>query len=203
MITAQQDVTSYLIARTLGVIDATHASTSDRPFRPEQSHEHEDTPDPSYSTAVPTILVSDESSSGTMQDESLPRPDAPREEVVAARAHEDRLRDAAHVAPVARRPSANSTSYFFTPHEEQSMALSGVGVFSPAGTRTSSPVTERTLLFDGSRRMNSLSELGTKSPQSFTLVEQADEDDESETPGLRKRARPPYASSSAEDDSSD
>ncbi|EIN11747.1 hypothetical protein PUNSTDRAFT_131902 [Punctularia strigosozonata HHB-11173 SS5] len=52
------DVTSYVIARTLGVIETTKASTSDK----AEMHE----------TSVPTLLVSDESNNSTALDTGTP-----------------------------------------------------------------------------------------------------------------------------------
>jgi hypothetical protein len=80
--------------------------------------------------------------------------------------------------------------YFFTPHEEHSMALSGVGVFSPAATRPSSPVIERkSILADSARSRIALgdSSINLASEAQELKAEGAD----SERHGLRKRAPPP------------
>jgi hypothetical protein len=106
-----QDVTSYVIARTLDAVDATRAPTSAGPA----------------TTDAPTILVS--------QEEALLSEDtSPASETLdTLREHEVRARATAQ----GRGP------YFFTPHEENSLTLSGVGVFSPAASRPGSPVLER------------------------------------------------------------
>jgi hypothetical protein len=114
MLICIQDVTSYVIARTLGAVDATRASTSAEPA----------------STDAPTILISQETTEGaTLAEDTPPTSDS----LETLREHEARLRATAH----GRGP------YFFTPLEEHSLALSGVGVFSPAASQPGSPVLER------------------------------------------------------------
>lgn len=77
------------------------------------------------STDTPAILISQE----TTDDASLAKDSPP----APASSSKLRLRTTAH----------GGGPYFFTPLEENSLALSGVGVFSPAASQPGSPVLER------------------------------------------------------------
>jgi len=113
----QQDISSYVIARTLGVVDAVKASTSDKVTQVQveaptiriQPSGGESSAD---SLGSSTILVSNANSTDSIaENEQLGRaPEHPKE-------------------------------YFAT----DNLKLSGVGILSPAGTRPSSPVLTRSM----------------------------------------------------------
>jgi len=123
------DVTSYIIARTLGVIDATKASTSDRgSLRPVVVVEGTD-------AEPPSIIVQSASISGSMPTS----PSIPAD--VSQPLEKLRLGiDTSH-------PQHQS---FLSSLYEGNPALAGVDVFSPAASTPPSPTIER-------RRFGSLS----------------------------------------------
>lgn len=108
-----KDVASYVIARTLGVIDATKASTSG-------GHDRAD--------AKPSIVVHSDSESNTSNSSSHMQPDPSRDEFDGA--------GLPHTTPPAsyfRNPT----------EEEGNLQLSGVGTFSPAPSQPGSPTLQR------------------------------------------------------------
>ncbi|KAH7929816.1 hypothetical protein BV22DRAFT_1028992 [Leucogyrophana mollusca] len=111
------DVTSYVIARTLGVVEDVKASTSDNPVM--------------VAADTPSILVQDLSSPSYSEDVSS----ADEELLKGAQGHDtgSQLSDA---TADDLRPQA-----FFAGEED--VQLSGVGVFSPAASQPSSPVLSR------------------------------------------------------------
>jgi len=130
------DIASYVIARTLGIIDDVKASTSDK----ETVHATSDAPAIRvYEAATPPSLSSSSSSIVT---------ESGRQSLLnsADHAQHNRLR---------RPPDLNAESFtgahasengslpqaYFT--EENSMKLAGVGVFSPAVSRPPSPTMTR------------------------------------------------------------
>lgn len=113
-----QDLSSYIIARTLGVVDAVKASTNDKPVFPVTR------------IKPPSILI---------EDMSTLTPD---------------LTDSTHAAGIPVSPSDSITSTDEEPGGLAAFAsldasmfsndkLSGVGVFSPASSRPSSPTLSR------------------------------------------------------------
>lgn len=168
-----------MIARTLGVIDDTRASTSDQ-----------DKTDTMMSSSNPTILVSDESR-GAALDSDLPTPSTSSAAFSAAREQEGRLRGAADHRVPQMHVELGPPSHFFAGGEDR---LSGVGVFSPAASQPPSPRLERrSLVSEGEgprRRAGSLSwqsTLNLSSGDSFTLLE-GEEGSEGESGALlRKR----------------
>jgi hypothetical protein len=126
-----QDVTSYIIARTLGVIDDTKASTSDREsLHPvavvEGAH-----------TKPPAIIV---------QSASMPiSPSVPADAGQPLGEMGEKLRLEIGCSRSHLHQSESSSSLY-----EGNPALAGVGVFSPAASTPPSPTLER-------RRVGSLS----------------------------------------------
>ncbi|KAF8200657.1 hypothetical protein BJ912DRAFT_1054166 [Pholiota molesta] len=120
------DIASYVVARTLGVIDDVKASTSDKATI-HASH------------ATPTIRVhgvGTPSSESTFSDSDH---DSFLDSSIRRRSRGSLVDDAAP-AGEARRPSQPSLFYV---GEDNSLKLSGVGVFSPAGSQPSSPTLSR------------------------------------------------------------
>ena len=125
-----QDVTSYIIARTLGVIDDTKASTSDR------GSLHNVAVAEGTNTEPPTIIVQSASIAGSM-------PASPSVPMDIARPSEKPQFGIDSSHPRHQSPSTSSLY-------EGNPALAGVGVFSPAASTPPSPTIER-------RRFGSLS----------------------------------------------
>jgi hypothetical protein len=176
------DVTSYVIARTLGVIDDTKASTSDT----KRDAEDEEKSGLVLDSANPTILVSDESGVG-LADGTLPTPSASTPTLATARAQEAQLQQTVKppIQGRQRSPSEShsTTPFFFSPHEEHSLQLSGVGVFSPAASRPGSPdIGKRSSV--ASSRQSSMSLSGS---HTFTVVEEEEPHESREGSGLRQR----------------
>lgn len=125
-----QDVTSYIIARTLGVIDDTKASTSDR----ESLHPVTAVEGPH--TKPPAIIV---------QSASMPiSPSIPTDAGQPLGEMGEKLR--LEIDRSRPHPQSESSSSLY----EGNPALAGVGVFSPAASTPPSPTLER-------RRVGSLS----------------------------------------------
>lgn len=124
-------MTSYIIARTLGVIDDTKASTSDR------GSLHNVAVAEGTDTTPPTIIVQSASVAGSM-------PISPSVPADTGRPLEKPQFgiDGSHPRP--QHQSSSSSLY------EGNPALAGVGVFSPAASTPPSPTIER-------RRFGSLS----------------------------------------------
>ncbi|KZT26671.1 hypothetical protein NEOLEDRAFT_1062185 [Neolentinus lepideus HHB14362 ss-1] len=115
------DVTSYVIARTLGVVDVTEVSTSDS-----------DKLESMLKDSTPTILLNDESQQTLSEDDT-------GTENSSYQGH-----DAHNTLSKHSRDSAGvelPTAYFVTLTDD-SMKLSGVGVLSPAASRPSSPTVD-------------------------------------------------------------
>ncbi|TDL25918.1 hypothetical protein BD410DRAFT_783907 [Rickenella mellea] len=110
------DVTSYVIARTLGVIDSTKASTSDK-----RVHDNGRAVDGIPQSAPPSISA----------DESDNKRTTSHGQTIAV------------TDTSARSERDSPPAYFFSPSEERTLKISGAGVFSPAVSRPSSPPTER------------------------------------------------------------
>ncbi|KAJ8469446.1 hypothetical protein ONZ51_g8991 [Trametes cubensis] len=109
------DVASYVIARTLGVIDETKASTSGELETSEHLHANK-----------PAIVIHDDDSSAS----------SPPDDTRAAYEKREGDGHALHMTP----PS----SYFRNPTEEEgNLQLSGVGTFSPAPSQPGSPTLQR------------------------------------------------------------
>ncbi|EPQ57306.1 hypothetical protein GLOTRDRAFT_127665 [Gloeophyllum trabeum ATCC 11539] len=175
------DVTSYVIARTLGVVDDTKASTSDS-----------DKPESMLKDSNPTILVSDESHQALSESDSGMDPISLREH----RGHNTRF-NLSRNKPDLEMPKA----YFVTPTED-SMKLSGVGVFSPAGSRPSSPTIDRRPKLPMSEQQQGVvrdaswqESLGSSSGESSYVMWETDSSPEDAESALRKRTRPDADSS--------
>jgi len=111
------DVTSYVIARTLGVVDSTKASTSDK----HAPH----TPGAADSVALHTPATASGDADGTRKGHR--------------QGPQGRLK--LDVQDVLHQPLYDSPpSFFFSPSEEK---LSGAGLFSPVASRPASPPVER------------------------------------------------------------
>jgi len=129
-----QDVTSYIIARTLGVIDDTKASTSDRESLHTAAVAKETYTEP------PSIIVQSASIAGSM-------PTTPSIPVDTGRPLDGRVEKLQFgIAGSHSQHQSSSTSSLY----EGNPALAGVGVFSPAASTPPSPTIER-------RRFGSLS----------------------------------------------
>jgi len=119
------DVTSYIIARTLGVIDDTKASTSDREsLHPVTVVEGTD-------AKPPTIIVQSASVPGSL----LNSPSVPAD--VGRPLDEIKEKLQLEIDRSITHPQSSSSLY------EGNPALAGVGVFSPAASTPSSPTIER------------------------------------------------------------
>jgi len=136
-------VTSYIIARTLGVIDDTKASTSDREsLHPVAVVEGTD-------TKPPAIIVQSASVAGSMPiSPSVPADVGQPLGEVGEKLQLETDRSHSH-------PQSSSSSSLY----EGNPALAGVGVFSPAASTPPSPTIER-------RRFGSLSKGSTMTPLS-------------------------------------
>lgn len=140
-----QDVISYVIARTLGIVDDVKASTSDA------------TGDATMSPSAPTpILMQDSPPAAGGVDVSG---DPSFADGVAEDQHRDHIHGNegdelyTHHAHDKHRPQA-----FFTGEED--LQLAGVGVFSPAASQPPSPELARIKLtmFDGLESVKKISE---------------------------------------------
>lgn len=136
-------MTSYIIARTLGVIDDTKASTSDR------GSLHTVAVAEGTDTETPTIIVQSASIAGSM-------PTTPSVPVDIGRPLE-KLQFGIDGSHSQHQSSSTSSLY------EGNPALAGVGVFSPAASTPPSPTIER-------RRFGSLSK-GSSGITPFTPLE--------------------------------
>ena len=136
-------MTSYIIARTLGVIDDTKASTSDREsLHPVAVVEGTD-------TKPPAIIVQSASVAGSMPiSPSVPADVGQPLGEVGEKLQLETDRSHSH-------PQSSSSSSLY----EGNPALAGVGVFSPAASTPPSPTIER-------RRFGSLSKGSTMTPLS-------------------------------------
>jgi hypothetical protein len=176
--TIPQDVTSYVIARTLGVIDDTKASTSDR-----------DKTDEMMSNSNPTILVHDESQGASLTTD-FPSPSTSG--ILAAREHESRLRESTMRHKPPSSIDLEPSSHYFTTSGSGD-TLSGVGLFSPAASRPPSPLVERRSLLpeDVTRRRDGNSSwhstLGSSSGESSTLLEGVEDDGVELFTSIRRR----------------
>jgi hypothetical protein len=127
-----QDVTSYIIARTLGVIDDTKASTSDRgSLRNVDAVEGPNAKPPAIIVQSASLTEGMPTSPSFATDSTVGQP---------LRLEIDRP----------HHPQSASSSSLY----EGNPALAGVGVFSPAASTPSSPTIER-------KRFNSLSKSST------------------------------------------
>jgi len=112
----EQDISSYGIARTLGVIDDVKASTSDKS---------------TVAISTPSIQVIDATSSSSESAFS----DSDRDSMTDHNLH-NRIRSPLSDSNDKLLPSQPPVFYA---SEENSLSLSGVGVFSPAASQPSSP----------------------------------------------------------------
>ena len=145
-------MTSYIIARTLGIIDDTKASTSDR----ESLHPVAVVGGPD--AKPPRIIVQSASVTGSVSTSPSFPADAvgqPLDEV----AGRPRL-EIDNSQPHSHHPQSSSSSSLY----EGNPALAGVGVFSPAASTPPSPTVEK-------RRFGSLS----KSSTTMTPLSQVDD----------------------------
>lgn len=136
------DVTSYIIARTLGILDDVKASTGDT------------VKDVTMSLSAPTTLVRSSFLADEVQEPIDPRPRAASDsegqrpsEVHCDRIHNvsdaDRLDEHGNHEDGSNRPRGEESrpQGFFA--EDEGLQLAGVGVFSPAASQPSSPVSPR------------------------------------------------------------
>ncbi|KAF9010543.1 hypothetical protein BDQ17DRAFT_1387777 [Cyathus striatus] len=112
------DITSYAIARTLGVVDDVRASTSDKPPAPSQ-------PTPAISVRHPPISPKSKSDSFSVQNMS--RND------ISSSALDESIESLNVSGPLG----------FYATGSEGNLKLSGVGVFSPAASAPPSPTASR------------------------------------------------------------
>lgn len=152
-----QDVTSYVIARTLGVVDSTKASTSDL-------DKHRDCASTATSPlAHPIVLQQEEDEHAGLRSSMSQEHHA--SVFIAGGNRDTSLDEACLKVPGSadsslRWPSASSsseldvhhlrqahspgpTAFFFNPSEEHNLALSGANILSPAASRQNSPPLER------------------------------------------------------------
>lgn len=178
-----KDVTSYVIARTLGVVETTRASTNDTDTRAEvdgvlltQKGRVGD-----MRAVSKRGLNNDETTTGYALREAGGF-DGSKESIAKDRFFEPQ--------PMTEEPSTlyrdhdhegdlGPPAYFFSPEEEKNLTLSGVNVFSPAVSRQGSPSIER----DRSQRItpmpggsasayaSDLSASSTMLGESFTILE--------------------------------
>ena len=154
-------MTSYIIARTLGVIDDTKASTSDREsLHPAAVAEGSD--------AKPPAIIVQSASMST-------NPSVPADVGQPLDKKGGKLRleiDSSHSHP----QSLSSSSLY-----EGNPALAGVGVFSPAASTPSSPTIERkrfNSLSKGSTTMTPLSQLDGENGSSEKAVTDGEGEEE-------------------------
>ncbi|KAJ7859711.1 hypothetical protein B0H13DRAFT_2204890 [Mycena leptocephala] len=115
------DLASYGIARTLGVIDDVKASTSDK----ETIH-----------NKIPVVRI--------QCAPSTPSPDSAS--LIATDSEQDTLTSSTDTDTLPQLESSHPHAYFTS--GENSLKLSGVGVFSPAASRPPSPTITRRHLFE-------------------------------------------------------
>ena len=157
-------MTSYIIARTLGVIDDTKASTSDREsLHPPAVVEGSD-------TKPPAIIVQSASVAGSMSTSSSVPVDVGHLNGIREKLQLEIGRSHSH-------PQSSSSSSLY----EGNPALAGVGVFSPAASMPPSPTIERKRfgsLSKGSTTMTSLSQLDDENGSSEKAITDAGEEEE-------------------------
>lgn len=145
--TFQQDVASYVIARTLGVVDDVKASTTDHATRnPPTIRIHDASPqmtDPYASSSSELELSS--------SPESFAAPHTLKMSTLDGASSGGSPFDANPLRDAEGLPSLDvSDPHPYFASEENSLKLSGVGVFSPAGSRPPSPtLTRRHILPEG------------------------------------------------------
>jgi len=143
------DITSYVIARTLGVVDDVKVSTTAK--LPHPHHHHHGVGSASLSasaSSTPIVLVEDVSSSPSFSE------DAPSaDEGGALGQHMQRGTEDEGSGEDELRPLA----YFAS---EDGLQLSGVGVFSPAASQPPSPVQSRAKLHQQDPTVESVREEG-------------------------------------------
>ena len=157
-------MTSYIIARTLGVIDDTKASTSDREsLHPTAVVEGSD-------AKPPAIIVQSASVAGSMSTSSSISVDVGHLNGIREKLQLEIGRSHSH-------PQSSSSSSLY----EGNPALAGVGVFSPAASTPPSPTIERRRfgsLSKGSTTMTSLSQPDDENGSSEKAITDAGEGEE-------------------------
>ncbi|KAF9653834.1 hypothetical protein BDM02DRAFT_3125309 [Thelephora ganbajun] len=168
------DVTSYIIARTLGVIDDTKASTSDR----ESLHPVATVEGPVVKP--PAIVVQSASVVGSMPTSPSVPSDVgqPLDEIG------EKLQLEIDNSPPNRPQSSSSSSLY-----EGNPALAGVGVFSPAASTPSSPTIERKSgsLSKGSTVMTPLSQLDDDNGSSEKAITDGEGEEEMIKSGVGRK----------------
>jgi len=123
------DVTSYVIARTLGVVETTRASTDDK-----------------------VAITIEELASAGVSAGAVRGSDVGEDEEESGRKNAGdaqfnmkiELDGTQHQqAPSSLSPQAGPSAYFFNPSEEKNLDLSGANILSPAVSRQGSPGVER------------------------------------------------------------
>ena len=156
-------MTSYIIARTLGVIDDTKASTSDREsLHPVAVAEGTD-------MKPPTIIVQSASVAGSLPNS----PSVPAEVGQPLDEIDEKLQ--LEIDSSNSHPQSSSSSSLY----EGNPALAGVGVFSPAASMPSSPTIERKRfgsLSKGSIIITPLSQLDDENGSSEKATTDGEED---------------------------
>jgi len=124
------DIVSYVIARTLGVVETTRASTSDKRGLVQ----------------VPVVVANEDNGEDGREESRAQTPTPDRLGVEEQGTGDPSL----HVqAPDSTDSSSSSsfnaasTAFFFSPTEEKSLELSGGNILSPAMSRQGSPTAER------------------------------------------------------------
>lgn len=184
-----QDVTSYVIARTLGVIDDTKASTSD------QESVHPVAVVQGSDTKPPAIVVQSASiTGGVLTSPSPPNDmvDQPSDEAgEKLQLETDR----------SNHPQSSSSSSLY----EGNPALAGVGVFSPPASMPPSPTIEKKRFGSFSKSstiMTPLSQLDDESGNSEKAITTDGEGEEDSTIKSGSRRKGSWGSMSAGLDSS-
>ncbi|KAJ7747288.1 hypothetical protein B0H16DRAFT_1851341 [Mycena metata] len=135
------DIASYGIARTLGIIDDVKASTSDK----ETIH-----------NKTPLVRVVDHSTPSPSSASLANTDDS--ETLLDSTSGSDRMLSSTDTLPPLAIPSMSSHPHAYFTSEENSLKLSGVGVFSPAASRPPSPTITRRGLPDEWLRMTDVDE---------------------------------------------
>ncbi|THV02418.1 hypothetical protein K435DRAFT_775608 [Dendrothele bispora CBS 962.96] len=152
LILALLDISSYVIARTLGVVDDVRASTSDR----QTVHTIADSSSSSSSPPLPPPIVHVQEPSIHVESSS-PSPGNSGECSSSQDNHHKLFTlDSSQSSLTATTPDGFSPLEYFT-SEDNNLKLSGVGVFSPAPSQPPSPtISRRTLAMDGRFAMTEL-----------------------------------------------
>ncbi|KAG6872655.1 hypothetical protein C0995_007985 [Termitomyces sp. Mi166 len=135
------DIASYGIARTLGIIDDVEASTSDT----------------TTNASIPSIHVAPSTSSLSCTDSEPESSRASRNKRLSNDVYQTLSQEESLSMLGASQPRA-----FFASDEGSDFKLSGVGVFSPATSRPSSPVLNRKFVVEGGKTVGQEQDIGLR-----------------------------------------